>query len=69
MNSKYKIILDYINDLSVEIKDPEALLIARERILKYKLDLNITSKPLKNKKEGNFFSNCIRHSYKNRRFC
>tara|TARA_Y100000816_G_C26033524_1_gene541131 strand:+ start:17 stop:439 length:423 start_codon:yes stop_codon:yes gene_type:complete len=49
MNSKYKIILDYINDLSVEIKDPEALLIARERILKYKLDLNITSKPLKNK--------------------
>ena len=53
MNSKYKIILDYINDLSVEIKDPEALLIARER----------------NKKEGNFFSNCIRHSYKNRRFC
>ena len=49
MNSKYKIILDYINDLSVEIKDPEELLIARERILKYKLDLNITSKPLKNK--------------------
>lgn len=49
MNSKYKIILDYINDLSVEIKDPEALLIARERILKYKLDLNISSKPLKNK--------------------
>ena len=49
MSKKYKIILDYINDLSVEIKDPEALLIARERILKYKLDLNISSKPLKNK--------------------
>jgi len=49
MNNKYKIILNYINDLSVEVKDPEALLIARERILKYKLDINITSKPLKNK--------------------
>ena len=49
MSKKYKIILDYINDLSIEIKDPEALLVARERILKYKLDLDISSKPLKNK--------------------
>ena len=49
MNNKYKIILNYINDLSIEIKDPEALLIAKERILKYKLDINISSKPLKNK--------------------
>ena len=49
MNKKYKIILDYINDLSVEIKDPEALLIVKERILKFNLDLEITSKPLKNK--------------------
>ena len=49
MSKQYKIILDYINDLSIEIKDPEALLVARERILKYKLDLNISSKPLKNK--------------------
>tara|TARA_B110000014_G_C20116888_1_gene590134 strand:- start:1561 stop:1983 length:423 start_codon:yes stop_codon:yes gene_type:complete len=49
MSKKYKIILDYINDLSVEIKDPEALLIAKEKILKFKLDLEITSKPLKNK--------------------
>tara|TARA_B100001250_G_scaffold370675_1_gene354979 strand:- start:615 stop:1037 length:423 start_codon:yes stop_codon:yes gene_type:complete len=49
VNKKYKIILDYINDLSVEIKDPEALLIGREKILKYKLDIDISSKPLKNK--------------------
>ena len=46
---KYRIILKYINDLSAEVKDPEALLIAKERILKYKLDLDISSKPLKNK--------------------
>ena len=49
MDKKYKIILDYINDLSIEIKDPEALFIARERLLKYNLDIEITSKPLKNK--------------------
>ncbi len=49
MNKKYKIILDYINDLSIEIKDPEALFIARERLIKYNLDIEITSKPLKNK--------------------
>tara|TARA_Y100000746_G_C15368767_1_gene393229 strand:+ start:401 stop:823 length:423 start_codon:yes stop_codon:yes gene_type:complete len=49
MSKKYKIILDYVNDLSVEIKDPEALLIVKEKILKFKLDLDITSKPLKNK--------------------
>ena len=49
MAKKYKIILDYINDLSIEIKDPEALFIARERILKYNLDIAISSKPLKNK--------------------
>ena len=49
MAKKYKIILDYIKDLSVEIKDPEALLIAQERILKYNLDIDISSKPLKNK--------------------
>ena len=39
MDKKYKIILDYINDLSIEIKDPEALFIARERLLKYNLDI------------------------------
>tara|TARA_Y100000590_G_C15351772_1_gene875454 strand:- start:4 stop:426 length:423 start_codon:yes stop_codon:yes gene_type:complete len=49
MDKKYKIILDYINDLSIEIKDPEALFIARERLLKYNLDIEISSKPLKNK--------------------
>ena len=49
MDKKYKIILDYINDLSIEIKDPEALFIARERLIKYNLDIEITSKPLKNK--------------------
>ena len=49
MSIKHKIILKYIKDLSVEIPDAESLLVARERISKYKLNLDIKSKPLKNK--------------------
>ena len=49
MGIKNKIILKYIKDLSVEIPDAESLLVARERISQYKLNLDIKSKPLKNK--------------------
>ena len=49
MAIKHKILLNYIKDLSVETPDPESLLIARERISKYGLKLDITSRPLKNK--------------------
>ena len=49
MSIKHKIILKYIKDLSVEIPDAESLLVARERISQYKLNLDIKSKPLKNK--------------------
>jgi preprotein translocase subunit SecB len=49
MSIKHKIILNYIKDLSVETPDPESLIVARERISKYGLNLDITSKPLKNK--------------------
>ena len=49
MKDKFKIILNYIKDLSVEIPDPEALLISRENIKKYSLEINITSNHLKNK--------------------
>tara|TARA_B100000214_G_C23508708_1_gene419560 strand:- start:20 stop:451 length:432 start_codon:yes stop_codon:yes gene_type:complete len=49
MNNKFKIILNYIKDLSVEIPDPEALLVSRENIKKYSLEINITSNHLKNK--------------------
>ena len=49
MKNKYKIILNYIKDLSVEISDPETLLSIRNNISKYKMDLNISSNPLKNK--------------------
>ena len=49
MSIKYSIILNYIKDLSVETPDPETLFVARERLPKYSLNLDITSKPYKNK--------------------
>ena len=49
MSLKHKIILKYIKDLSVEIPDAESLIVARERISKYALNLDISSKPLKSK--------------------
>ena len=49
MSVKHKIILTYTKDLSVEIPDVETLLLAKERISKYKIILDISSKPLKNK--------------------
>ena len=49
MSIKHKIILSYIKDLSVETPDPQSLIVARERISKYALKLDITSSPFKNK--------------------
>ena len=48
MKDKYKIILNYIKDLSVETADPETLIIARNNIPNYLMDVNISSKALKN---------------------
>ena len=47
MNDKYKIVLNYIKDLSVEIPDPETLITSRNHIAKYEMKVNISSKPLK----------------------
>ena len=49
MTIKYKILLDYIKDLSVETPDAQSLVMAREYISKYSLMINITSKILKKK--------------------
>ena len=53
MTIKYKILLDYIKDLSVETPDAESLITAREYISKYSLMIDITSKALKNKIDFN----------------
>ena len=49
MIKKYKILGKYIKDLSSETKDTETYIFVRENISKYKLGIDITSKPLKNK--------------------
>ena len=49
MTIKHKILVGYIKDLSVETPDAESLISARENISKYSLQLNLSSKILKNK--------------------
>ena len=49
MTVKYKILGQFIKDLSSETKDGETYLHVRDKISKYQLDININSKALKNK--------------------
>ena len=49
MSVKYKILLNYIKDLSVETPDAESVIAARDNISKYSLKLDLSSKVLKNK--------------------
>ena len=49
MTEKYKILGKFIKDLSGETKDIETYLFVKDNISKYQLDIDITSKPLKNK--------------------
>ena len=46
---KFKIILEYIKDLSVETPDAETLIYVRENLSKYQIKIDINSKALKNK--------------------
>jgi len=49
MENKYKIVVSYIQDLSVEIPSPEALVTVRNTIPEYKMKVDIKTKPLKRK--------------------
>ena len=49
MTEKYKILGKFIKDMSSETKDIETYLFVKNKISKYKLGIDITSKPLKNK--------------------
>ena len=49
MESKYKIIVSYIQDLSIEIPSPESLLTIRNTIPEFQMQVGINSKPLKRK--------------------
>ena len=49
MTEKFKILGKYIKDLSSETKNVETYIFVKDNILKYQLNINIISKPLKNK--------------------
>ena len=49
MTQKFKILAKYIKDMSSETPDIETFLFVKENISKYKLNIDITSKALKNK--------------------
>ncbi len=49
MNEDYKILGKYIKDMSSETPDVETFLFVKDNISKYQLNIDITSKALKNK--------------------
>ena len=49
MTKKYKVLGKFIKDMSSETRDVETYLFVKDRITKYKLNINISSEALKNK--------------------
>ena len=49
MENKYKIIISYIQDLSVEIPNPESLITIRNTTPEYRMAVDISTKPSKSK--------------------
>ena len=49
MKEKYKILTQYIKDISGETPDVETYLFVKDNISKYHLSIDISSKPLKNR--------------------
>ena len=49
MTEKFKILTQFIKDMSSETPDVETHLFVKNQISKYQLFIDITSKPLKNK--------------------
>ena len=49
MSEKYKILSNFVKDMSSETPNVESYLSTKNNINNYELDINISSKPLKNK--------------------
>ena len=49
MIENFKILTEFIKDMSSETTDVQSYLFVKDNISKYHLDINIASKPLKNK--------------------
>ena len=48
MTEKYSILANFVKDISSETKDLETFLLVKEKISKYQLNIEITSRALKN---------------------
>ena len=76
MTEKFKILAKYIKDMSSETRDIETFLFVKENISKYQLNIDISSKPFKNKlievnttlkfEEKILLRNCLRYNHKNK---
>ena len=49
MTENFKILTEFVKDISSETPDVQTYIFVKETISKYHLDINIASKPLKNK--------------------
>ena len=49
MTEKFEILSEFIKDMSSETPDIESYLFVKDQISKYQLNIDINSKPLKNK--------------------
>ena len=49
MTEKYKILAEFVKDLSSETPDIETYIFVKENLKKYHLNINITSKAIKDK--------------------
>jgi len=49
MTEKFKILAEFVKDMSSETPDVESYLFVKDQISKYQLNIDINSKPLKNK--------------------
>ena len=49
MKENFKILAQFIKDMSSETPDIQSYMFVKENIIKYQLNIDITSKPLKNK--------------------
>ena len=70
MEKKYRILAEFIKDISAETKDVESYIYTKENISKYKMFIDIKTKPLKNKMaevsistKFKEISECQKHSY------
>ena len=63
MENKYKIIISYIQDLSVEIPSPESLITIRNTTPEYRMAVDISTKPSKRNKSRPVEKNFIEGEY------